>query len=258
MLNVSLLILGLISLVLPFYGFANAHFFFVNLGLLLCFDSLYGFNYKRVNLGTHYKNLIVMFFLSIGFWEIIASISFHLQLWQDIYKTPRWLGAFQYDVAHGLIIPVIFVMIKALFPKRAQLEVAAFPWRMELLVGAIIFILSLLLMYFNVFVWLGIFFILDAICYHETKVGVLALVKHGLWKPVFSIVLVSLILGFFWEGYNQLDPQWQYTFKGFQYYSIFGMPILGYLGYIPFVAALFNFYLIMEDLVLSSKDALAK
>ena len=258
MLNIIFLVLGVISLLLPFYGFEVSHFFFVNLGMLLIFDSFYGFCYQKQNIVTHYKNLIVMFFLSIGFWEIFSSFAMYLNLWKNIARGPMLLGPFQSYIAHGLIIPTVFVMLKALFPKVSKLDVRKFPWGIELIIGIIIFLLSLISAPFKVFVWLGIFLILDSICYQQTEIGMIAFCKKGLWRPFFSIILVALILGFFWEGYNMLSTQWTYTFKMFNFYPIFKMPILGYLGYIPMIGSVFNFYLIMEDLVLTSDEALAR
>ena len=47
--------------------------------------------------------------------------------------------------------------------------------------------------------------------------------------------LAALICGFFWEMWNQYSyPKWEYSIPYVQRFQIFEMPLLGYLGYLPF------------------------
>ena len=63
----------------------------------------------------------------------------------------------------------------------------------------------------------------------------IALLKGG---PALSIGV--LICGFFWEMWNFYSyPKWVYTTPGFEFWYAFEMPLLGYLGYVPFSMGLF-------------------
>ena len=45
----------------------------------------------------------------------------------------------------------------------------------------------------------------------------------------------GLICGYFWEMWNwKILAHWQYSIPYVSRYYIFAMPILGYLGYLPF------------------------
>ena len=44
-----------------------------------------------------------------------------------------------------------------------------------------------------------------------------------------------LVCGFLWEMWNQWSyPKWVYHVPGVGFAKVFEMPILGYLGYLPF------------------------
>ena len=46
--------------------------------------------------------------------------------------------------------------------------------------------------------------------------------------------------GFFWEMWNACSyPKWVYHIPGVGFGKVFEMPILGYLGYLPFALELF-------------------
>ncbi len=54
-------------------------------------------------------------------------------------------------------------------------------------------------------------------------------------RLVFLAALAGLVCGFFWEMWNWKSlAHWQYSIPYVDRYHIFAMPILGYLGYLPF------------------------
>jgi hypothetical protein len=49
--------------------------------------------------------------------------------------------------------------------------------------------------------------------------------------------------GFFWEFWNYFAiVKWKYNIPYVGFLKIFEMPILGYLGYIPFALSLYSMY----------------
>lgn len=58
---------------------------------------------------------------------------------------------------------------------------------------------------------------------------------HGDWRSVWLVALAALICGFFWEMWNWHSfSQWIYTVPYVSRFKIFEMPLLGFLGYLPF------------------------
>jgi hypothetical protein len=60
-------------------------------------------------------------------------------------------------------------------------------------------------------------------------------VARGDWRGVLSCALAALMCGFFWEMWNYLSlARWTYAVPFVQRFHVFEMPILGYVGYLPF------------------------
>ncbi|HYY30430.1 MAG TPA: hypothetical protein VE860_21005 [Chthoniobacterales bacterium] len=59
--------------------------------------------------------------------------------------------------------------------------------------------------------------------------------QRGEWQAITVPALAALICGFFWEMWNKYSyPKWSYSIPYIQRFEIFEMPLLGYLGYLPF------------------------
>lgn len=64
--------------------------------------------------------------------------------------------------------------------------------------------------------------------------------KEGDWQPVVALATGALICGGFWEMWNYYsNPRWVYHTPGAEFWYIFEMPLLGYLGYPPFALELY-------------------
>ncbi|HKJ65807.1 MAG TPA: hypothetical protein VJ969_10410 [Desulfopila sp.] len=58
---------------------------------------------------------------------------------------------------------------------------------------------------------------------------------EGDWRPAISAALAALVCGFFWEMWNDhSQAKWIYSIPYVHRYTLFEMPILGYMGYLPF------------------------
>ncbi len=57
----------------------------------------------------------------------------------------------------------------------------------------------------------------------------------GDWRRVWLLAIAGLVCGFFWEMWNANSlAHWRYSIPYVQRFEIFAMPLLGYLGYLPF------------------------
>ena len=87
------------------------------------------------------------------------------------------------------------------------------------------------------------FFLFDVVNHWLGFRSLVAYADQRNWRPMISLVLGCLICGFFWEMWNYYAyPKWIYHIPGVDFYHVFEMPALGFLGYIPFAFELFAFY----------------
>ena len=64
---------------------------------------------------------------------------------------------------------------------------------------------------------------------------------------MLSLSLSGILCGFMWEFWNNwASPSWVYQIPIFEYFYVFEMPILGYLGYIPFAWTVFQYQSLMK------------
>jgi hypothetical protein len=90
------------------------------------------------------------------------------------------------------------------------------------------------------FVWTSLVLILEAINASLGRPSLLKEVSKGDWRWTLSLAAGGLLCGFFWEMWNWKSyPKWIYHTPGTQFLHIFEMPLLGYLGYIPFAWELY-------------------
>jgi hypothetical protein len=96
---------------------------------------------------------------------------------------------------------------------------------------------------FYVFVWISAYLILDVINLHLGNRSLIIYSDRKNWQPMACLAVGCLACGFFWEMWNYYAyPKWIYHTPGVEFLYIFEMPLLGYLGYIPFSFELFAFY----------------
>src|SRR3989304_4099736 len=97
--------------------------------------------------------------------------------------------------------------------------------------------------YYYPLVWCAVYLVVESLNLRLGYGTLLAHLARGDWRQVVSLGLGSLICGFFWELWNYHSyPKWIYQIPYLDFLHIFEMPILGYLGYLPFALELFALY----------------
>lgn len=90
------------------------------------------------------------------------------------------------------------------------------------------------------FIWGTIFCIVEPINVWIGRPSLFDSLGLGDWRPTASLALGALVCGFFWEFWNAWSfPKWTYTTPGVDFWYVFEMPLLGYIGYLPFGLELF-------------------
>jgi hypothetical protein len=200
------------------------------------------------------KEYILLFIFSIPVWWIFEGLNLRTQNW-------HYLGREQFsDIEYFLYASLCFsTVIPAVFGSTEL--VSSFKWvqglkgglripsggkSLAVLLTIGIFTLALLITwpgYFYVFLWLSVFFILDTVNHLAGRRSLVFFTNKRDWRPLVSLALGCLMCGFFWEMWNNYSfPKWVYSTPGVDFLYVFEMPLLGYLGYIPFSFELFAFY----------------
>ena len=240
-------------------------FFPLWLGYAITIDSLV---YIRKGTSLSKRSLtgfILLFIFSIPAWWIFEFLNQFTHNWY--YDGRQYFSNVEYSILASIsfstVMPAVF--------GTAELA-STFKWIkginkrwiveptnqiIEIFFAAGFLMLFLLLIFpnvFYVFIWLAVFFIVEPLNY-KLKVNTLFdYIRVGNWRPVVALCIGSLICGFFWEMWNYLSyPHWIYYVPGVNFLHIFEMPLLGYLGYIPFALELYSIYNLVAWLTKNKK-----
>ena len=83
--------------------------------------------------------------------------------------------------------------------------------------------------------WLSPLLILTALQHLAGQPTLFTALADGDWRPAVTAALAALLCGFFWEMWNYYSlARWVYNIPFVYRFRIFEMPILGYMGYLPF------------------------
>ena len=83
--------------------------------------------------------------------------------------------------------------------------------------------------------WIAPLLILTSLQRLTGQTGLFFSVADGDWRPLASAALAGLICGLFWEMWNYYSlAKWMYSVPYVYRFKIFEMPVLGYMGYLPF------------------------
>ena len=84
-------------------------------------------------------------------------------------------------------------------------------------------------------VWVSPALVLICLQALGNRATVLAPLAGGDWRAVASYSAAALVCGFFWEMWNSDSlARWVYSIPHVDRFRVFEMPLLGYVGYLPF------------------------
>ena len=90
-------------------------------------------------------------------------------------------------------------------------------------------------------VWVGPFLIFDGLVGYDGGRSLAREVFRGEWHLPAAIGLAGLMCGFLWEFWNYWStPKWIYHIPYFEVLHVFEMPLLGYVGYVPFAWSVYQ------------------
>ncbi len=232
-------------------------FFPLWLGYALAVDGLVFFRKGSSLLARGKKDYVLLFLLSAPSWWFFELINLRTQNW--IYQGKDGLSEPLYalfaTMSFSTVIPAVFGTAELMgtfgwFGSHGGKKVYRRPAPVLLgwlfATGWLMFVLILLFpRYAYPLVWGAAYCVLDPVNVWRGGPSLLEDAVSGRWKPYLCLAAGCLVCGFFWEMWNYYSiPKWTYHVPFVGFWHIFEMPLLGYLGYIPFsweLAAMYFF-----------------
>jgi hypothetical protein len=204
---------------------------------------------------------IGLFLMSIPAWWVFEAINLRTQNW-------RYLGtegfsplayAFWTTVSFSTVMPAVFETSELMasfgwfsrWSRGPRLGVGKSTVRAFFVGGWVM--LAVLLLWprlFFPFVWISLFFILEPVNLWLGHPSVATHTRRGDWRPIASLWCGVLITAFFWEMWNSGSyPKWVYDIPLVDRPRLFEMPLLGYVGYLPFALELSAMYHLFAGLL---------
>jgi hypothetical protein len=245
---------------LPTHPLSGLGFFTLWFGFILTLDGVNFWRRGASILSAHPWKFAQLFAFSIPFWWLFEAFNARVQNWQYHLDHPFGLtwGPVSYNLMATLcfstVLPVVmemtalFTTLPALRPRMARGTPEPLVPRGTLIaefVGGIVAIVLPLIWPHYAFglIWVGPMLLLDATNAALRRRSAIGHLVAGDWRFVAALALATLACGFFWEMWNFWSlPKWSYTIPFVGFAKVFEMPILGFLGYLPFGVELFALY----------------
>ena len=202
-----------------------------------------------------------MFLLSIPGWWLFEFFNIFLQNWHYVFNRP--VGPVEYAIRSSIHFSIVTPAVlgtaelwaslsffKSL-TRRAPYTVTDRQAVNVILIGILMLIAVITLPQYSFpLVWICLILIMGPVNYIKGIPSVIHFVNHGNYRPIIVLALGALSCGFFWEMWNYYAmPKWIYTVPFVDFCHVFEMPVLGYLGYLPFGIEVFLLYHLLMDLL---------
>ncbi len=222
-------------------------------GYILFIDALI-FKLKGNSLlQNRFSQFLFMLPYSVGCWLIFEAYNLHLQNWEYIGLPENLLVRyFAYGWAFATIFPGVLLTselidISDIF---GRIKVKTFKFKRSTLYS--IMAVGLLFLIVPVFVpqniavflfapvWMGFVFFLDPINSFTGANSLFKELENGRLNKLLSLFLAGLICGFIWEFWNYwASSKWIYIFPYLREPKLFEMPLIGFLGFLPFAVEIY-------------------
>jgi hypothetical protein len=229
-------------------------------GYILFMDGLIKRRTGTSLISGHLLEFFLLLLISIGSWVIFEGYNLLLRNWRYIGLPDnfylRYLG---YAWSFATISPGIFLtyqLLDDLIPGTSRGQIHA---RMGnvlfstlVIIGGLCLIIPLLApsTYMTPLVWMGFAFFLDPINGRLGSRSILTEFFAGHKRSLVIFFLSGLICGLLWEFWNYwASAKWEYFVPYWGHIKLFEMPVLGFLGFLPFTIECFAIYVFIRKLI---------
>lgn len=255
-LSIALLSFGGISALLNNSSWVNLDFLLSWFGLILLLDSI-ATSRGVPSLFSPPQKFFQIAIASSFFWWIYEGANIFLENWfypsQFAYTQTEW-GVFA-TLAFTTVLPVLITstnVVQSFYPGKIPNSQKRLSSLLVLeLVGTGILFFLLVVQSPKIFfplIWFVIFLVLDPINSILKKRSLISMAMNKHYLPLLILGAGALFAGFWWESLNGTLQNWVYPISPYFWHlpkpftiKIYEMPLLGYLGYIPFIWSAFAF-----------------
>ncbi|MCS7229067.1 MAG: hypothetical protein N2252_01795 [Candidatus Kryptonium sp.] len=222
-------------------------------GYILFVDALNFKLYKNSLIKSRTSEFLIMLPWSVICWLIFEAYNFHLKNWYYIGLPENALArTIGYVWAFATIFPAILEteqLVRPVFERinKKPSQTTDKKLTIYFVLGLAFLVIPILLpseiaSYLFALVWMGFAFLLEPVNYKLGGKSLFREFENGKLTTLLSLFLAGLICGILWEFWNYWAiGKWIYTVPiPFVGPKIFEMPLLGYLGFLPFAVEVYS------------------
>jgi hypothetical protein len=225
---------------------SHALFFPLWLGAILVLDALVLRRRGSSLLSRSPARFAALFVISVPLWWLFELMNLHTRNWEYLGEsefTPLSYALYA-SWNFSIVVPAVLEAAELMLTTRWIGRLRGGPRvpdtpavrRTLAASGALMF--ALLMLWprsFYPLLWVSFVFLLEPLCRRLGRRSLLTDLQRGDWRRFFALWAGSLLCGFLWELWNFHSwPKWIYHVPGAEFWYLFEMPALGYLGYLPF------------------------
>lgn len=234
----------------PWFAGLQAYTFLpIWLGYILVINSITLYRTGSCLLTRRTGYFIALFPMSAGFWWFFEYLNRFAQNWyylgiEDFNRTEYIVHA---SLCFTTVLPSVLSTEELLGSIRRLTIPLQDSWRARW-PGLRLFSCGLLLLsgaglagigiwpdFLFPLLWLSPVIIILCVQHILGRPTILSPLAGGDWRPLWLPALSALVCGFFWELWNDRSyAHWEYSVPFVQTLHLFKMPVLGYMGYLPF------------------------
>lgn len=248
--------------------FTSWLYFFAWWPLLLFLDGVLCRLTGKSPLREQPLDFLRMMVFSVTVWLVFEAFNLWLLNWRYVGVEPRlWLRWPGYALAFATVLPGILFTAEVLAAMglgadlRGQKPIYANWQPLWLLLGTAGLVLPFMApRYCFPLIWFACFFLLDPVLDILTGDSLTRRFLAGERQRHLCLSAAGLLCGVWWELWNFPSPvKWVYTLPILNFGKVFEMPILGYLGFLPFAleaAVMYEFLKLMDNKLSGSRNRL--
>ncbi len=269
------LLFGWVTAWLPTHPLSAFAFVLIWVGFILVLDTLVWWRRSASLLQSHPLKFWQLFVFSVPVWWLFEVLNSRVQNWHYVLDHPYGLSwsplgfNLMASLCFSTVLPAVMEMatlvtslpmLKPHIAPRGTTPPVPARWLALEFIAGVVSLAAPLIWPHQAFglIWIGPLLVLDPINAWRGRRSAIGHLLAGDWRFLVAVPLAALACGFFWEMWNYFClPKWYYTIPYVGFAKIFEMPLLGYLGYLPFGLELFALYHFLLMITRQREDALA-
>jgi hypothetical protein len=223
--------------------FSTWLYFFAWWPLLLFLDGLLSRLTGKSHLWEEPLDFLRMLFFSVTVWIVFEVFNLWLSNWHYAGIEPRlWLRWPGYALSFATVLPGVLLTAEVLAALGVGADLRGEKRHLDnwqpvfLLVGVACLVLPFLAPHYAFpLIWFAFIFLLDPLLDLLTGDSLTRRFLAGERQRYLCLLLAGLGCGIWWEMWNYpSSAKWVYTLPVLNFGKIFEMPVLGFLGFLPF------------------------